>query len=139
LLRHLVLPALTLGIVGAASTARYQRAALLEALQFDFIRTARAKGLPARAVLFHHGVRNALLPIITLAGLSLPILLSGAVLIESVFTRPGLGTLSANAILTRDYPLVTGTAIIAALLVVGGNLLADLAYRVADPRTRASF
>jgi peptide/nickel transport system permease protein len=137
LLRHLVLPALTLGIVGAASTARYQRAALLEALRFDFIRTARSKGLPERSVLFRHGVRNALLPIITVAGVSLPILLSGAVLVESVFTRPGLGALSAGAILKRDYPVVTGTAIIAALLVIAGNLLADLAYRVADPRTRA--
>jgi len=137
LLRHLALPALTLGIVGAASTARYQRAALLEVLRFDFVRAARARGLAPRAVLWRHGVRNALLPIITLVGLSLPILLSGAVLIESVFTRPGMGALSAGAILSRDYPLVTGTAIVAALLVIAGNLLADLAYRVADPRTRA--
>lgn len=133
---HLALPAATLGLVGAAGTARYQRAALLEALHADYVRTARAKGLPARAVLLRHALRNALFPVITLAGLAFPFLLTGAVLVETVFGWPGMGKLTVDAILARDYPLVTACAIVAGAMVVLGNLLADVAYAVADPQVR---
>ncbi|MFQ6047708.1 MAG: ABC transporter permease [Gemmatimonadales bacterium] len=133
---HLVLPALTLGLVGAAGTARYQRAALLEVIGQDFVRTARAKGLAERVVLLRHALRNALLPTITLFGLSVPIILSGTVLVETVFAWPGLGKLAVDSIGRRDYAVVTGAAIIASAMVVLGNLLADLLYRLADPRTR---
>ena len=135
-LRHLVLPALTLGLVGAASTARYQRTALLGTLGQGYMRTAQAKGLTERTVLVGHALRNALLPTITLLGLSLPVLLSGAVLVETVFAWPGLGALSTEAIGQRDYPVVTAAAILSATMVVVGSGLADLLYRVADPRTR---
>lgn len=135
-LRHLALPALTLGVVGAAGTARFQRAALLEVLGQDFIRTARAKGLTERRVIAPHALRNALLPVITLAGLSLPFLLTGAVLIESVFSWPGMGRLATTAIFQRDYPVVTAAAMVAATMVVLGSLLADLLYAWADPRVR---
>jgi peptide/nickel transport system permease protein len=133
---HLLLPALTLGLVGAAGTARYQRAAVLEVVRQDFIRTARAKGLDETAVALRHALRNALLPTITLLGLSLPTLLSGAVLVETVFSWPGMGRLAVDALLRRDYPVVTGAAILVALAVVAGNLVADLLVRLADPRTR---
>lgn len=136
-LRHLALPALTLGLVGAASTARFQRAALLTALRQDFVRTARAKGLPGRAVLVRHALRNALLPTITLLGLSLPVLLSGTVLVESVFAWPGMGRLTAEAFYDRDYPVVTAAALLSSTMVVVGSAVADLLYRLADPRTRA--
>lgn len=133
-LRHLTLPAVTLGVLGAAATARYQRAALLEALGEDYVRTARAKGLAERRVLLHHAWRNALVPITALLGLALPFLLTGAVLVETVFAWPGLGRLAADAIALRDYPLVTGTAITASAMVVLGSVLADLLLRAADPR-----
>lgn len=135
-LRHLLLPAITLGLIGAATTARYQRAAMLEVIRQDFVRTARAKGLAERAVLFKHALRNALLPTITLFGLAFPLLLSGAVLVESVFSWPGLGKLAVDAIRGRDYEVVTGAAIVTACLVVLGSVLADLLYRLVDPRTR---
>ena len=134
---HLTLPALTLGCVGAATTARYQRAAVLEVLSQDYIRTARAKGLPERLVILRHALRNALLPTVTLFGLSLPFLLTGAVLVESVFAWPGMGKLAADAIFRRDYPVVLAAAVGASVLVVLGNLAADLLYAVADPRIRA--
>ena len=136
ILHHLTLPALTLGVVGAAGTARFQRAALLEVLSQDFVRTARAKGLRERSVLLVHALRNALLPFITLFGLALPFLLTGAVLIESVFTWPGMGRLAVEAVLARDYPLVTACAIITSAMVAAGSLLADALYAAADPRIR---
>lgn len=135
-LRHLALPALTLGIVGAAGTARFQRAALLDALGQDYVRTARAKGLPPSAVLMRHALRDALLPMITLLGLALPFLLTGAVLVESVFAWPGLGKLAADAIAARDYPLVLATTLLATVAVVLGSLVADLLVTLADPRVR---
>ncbi len=135
-LEHLVLPALTLGLVGAAVVARYQRAELLDVVHQDFMRTARAKGLSRTAVFVRHGLRNALLPIVTLFGLFFPLLLSGAVLVETVFAWPGMGKLAVDAINGRDYSVVTGIAIVAAAMVVLGNLVADLLYRVVDPRTR---
>jgi peptide/nickel transport system permease protein len=137
-LAHLVLPALTLGLVGAAVTARFQRAELLEVIGRDFVRTARAKGLAPRAVFLRHALRNALLPAVTLFGLSFPLLLSGAVLVETVFAWPGMGKLAVDAIHGRDYAVVTAVAIIAAVMVVVGNLIADLLYRVVDPRTRSA-
>jgi peptide/nickel transport system permease protein len=133
---HLTLPALTLGLVGAASTARYQRAAMLEVVRQDYVRTARAKGLRERRVLLVHALRNALLPIITLFGLAFPFLFTGAVLIETVFAWPGMGRLAVKAILQRDYPVVTGAALLTSAMVVLGNLIADTLYAVADPRIR---
>jgi peptide/nickel transport system permease protein len=133
---HLTLPALTLGCVGAAGTARYQRAAVLEVIGQDYVRTARAKGLRERRVVLVHALRNALLPLVTLFGLSFPFLLTGAVLVESVFAWPGLGRLSVEAIFRRDYPVVMAAAICASGLAVLGNLVADLLYAVADPRIR---
>lgn len=135
-LRHLALPALTLGIVGAGGTARFQRAALLEALSADYVRTARAKGLPERAVLIHHAWRDAVLPVIALLGLALPFLLTGAVLVETVFAWPGLGKLATDAIAARDYPLVLATTLLASVAVVLGSLVADLLTAIADPRVR---
>jgi len=102
----------------------------------DFVRTARAKGLPERRVLLVHALRNALLPLITLFGLTFPFLLTGAVLVETVFAWPGMGRLAVTAILQRDYPVVTAAALIASVMVVLGNLLADALYGVADPRIR---
>jgi peptide/nickel transport system permease protein len=133
-LRHLALPALTLGLVGAAGTARFQRAALLEALNQGFVKAARAKGLSESRVLLGHALRNALLPTITLMGLALPFLLTGSVVIETVFAWPGMGKLAADAVLSRDYPIVTATTLAATVLVVGGSLIADILYAAADPR-----
>jgi peptide/nickel transport system permease protein len=133
---HLALPALTLGLVGAAGTARFQRSAMLEVLSQDFVRTARAKGLSERRVVFGHVLRNALLSFITLFGLSLPFLLTGAVLVETVFAWPGMGRLAADAVFRRDYPVVLAVTIGASVMVVLGNLLADVLYHVADPRIR---
>ncbi len=137
-LRHLALPALTLGIVGAAGTARFQRAALLEALGQGSVRAARAKGLSDLRVLLAHALRNALLPTITLIGLALPFLLTGSVVVETVFAWPGMGKLAADAVLSRDYPVVMATTLAAATLVALGSLLADILYVVADPRVRGS-
>jgi len=134
--RHLVLPAVSLGVAAAAYTARHQRSAMLDVLQQDFIRAARARGLGERVLLLRHALRNALTPTLTLAGLALPVLLSGSVLVETVFGWPGMGRLAAEAIGRRDYPMVTAAAILAAVLVVLGNLLADLATRIVDPRLR---
>jgi peptide/nickel transport system permease protein len=135
-LRHLVLPATTLAIIGAAVVARYQRSALLSVLPSDFIRTARAKGVPERVVLRRHALRNALLPTITLLGLTLPTLLAGSVFVEKVFAWPGMGLLAVNAVATRDYAVVTAVVIVAGTAVALGTLLADLLYVAADPRVR---
>jgi peptide/nickel transport system permease protein len=133
---HLTLPAATLGLVGAAATARYQRNAMLEVIRQDYVRTARAKGLREGRVLLVHALRNALLPFITLFGLSFPFLLTGAVLVETVFAWPGMGRLAVTAILQRDYPIVSAAALVASVMVVLGNLLADVLYGVVDPRIR---
>jgi peptide/nickel transport system permease protein len=135
-LHHLILPAVTLGVVGAATTARYQRAAALEAGAHDYVRTARAKGLSDRTIMARHVLRNALLPTVTLFGLAFPFLLTGAVLIERVFSWPGMGRLAADAILQRDYPVVSGTMLVASVMVVLGSLIADVLTAVADPRVR---
>ena len=133
---HLTLPALTLGLVGAAGTARFQRAAMLEVIRQEYVRTARAKGLGERRVWLVHALRNALLPFITLVGLAFPFLLTGAVLVETVFAWPGMGLLAVRAILQRDYYVVTGAAIVTSTMVVLGNLIADTLYAAADPRIR---
>ena len=135
-LKHLALPALTLTILAAASVARYQRAALLDVLPADYIRTARLKGLTEREILRRHALRNALLPTISLVGLSFPALLTGAFFIEKVFAWPGMGLAVVGAIGTRDYPLVVGGVIIGSIMVTLGSLIADLLYVWADPRIR---
>jgi peptide/nickel transport system permease protein len=137
-LRHLVLPALTLSLVSIAATMRYQRGAMLEALRFPYIVTARAKGLSHRQVIWKHAWRNAVFPVITLFGLWLPILVAGSVFVESVFAWPGLGSLAAAAVGNRDYPLLMGASLLASGLVVLGSLLTDLAYALLDPRVRLS-
>ncbi|HEU4698814.1 MAG TPA: ABC transporter permease [Gemmatimonadales bacterium] len=134
--RHLVLPALTLVVVSLAAAMRYQRAALLEVLAQPFMQTARAKGLPARAVVWRHGWRNALFPVLTLFGLWLPLLASGSVFVEAVFAWPGLGSLAAEAVAGRDYPVIMGTSLLVTVLVVASALLVDLAYAWLDPRVR---
>ena len=135
-LRHLALPAITLTLLASAAVARYQRAALLDVLPADYIRTARLKGLTEREILRRHALRNALLPIISLIGLSFPALLTGAFFIEKIFAWPGMGYAVVNAIATRDYPLVVGGVIIGSIMVTLGSLLADLLYAWADPRLR---
>jgi len=135
-LRHLALPALTLTVLASATVARFQRAALLDVLPADYIRTARLKGLTERQILRRHALRNALLPIISLIGLSFPALLTGAFFIEKIFAWPGMGFAVVSAIGTRDYPLVVGGVIIGSIMVVLGSLLADLLYAWADPRLR---
>jgi peptide/nickel transport system permease protein len=134
--RHLILPALTLSVVSIAATMRYQRAAMLDVLRLPFMTTARSKGLSERVVIWHHGWRNALFPVITLFGLWLPILASGSVFVESVFAWPGLGSLAAAAVAGRDYPLLMGASVLVAALVVAGGLLTDVAYALLDPRVR---
>ena len=135
-LEHLLLPAIALGIGSAAGVARYMRGSMLEVIHQDFIRTARAKGLSERKVIFKHALRNALIPIITLLGLYLPFLLSGAVLVETIFAWPGMGRLIVDAIFQRDYPLVMATSFVIAAIVVVGNLVSDVLYAVVDPRIR---
>ncbi|MCH7714722.1 MAG: ABC transporter permease [Gemmatimonadetes bacterium] len=136
--RHLVLPALTLGLGGAAVVARFHRAAMAEAFAENFIRTARAKGLSEQTVVLKHALRNALLPAITMFGLSLPVLFSGSVLVEYVFAWHGMGLAAFEAVGRRDYNVVTAITMIGATLVVAGNMVADLLYRLADPRTAES-
>ena len=131
---HLVLPVFVLGIAQAAGTARYMRNRLLEVMNEEYILAARARGLHERTVIFKHALRNAMIPIITIFGMSLPFLLGGAALIEGVFGWPGLGLLGIEAVRGRDYPVILATTIIAAVLVVLGNLLADVLYAVVDPR-----
>ncbi len=135
-LRHLVLPCLVLTLVTVATWSRFMRASMLDVISQDYIRTARAKGVRQRAVLVRHALRNALLPMITIAGLQLPTLLGGALVAETVFTWPGMGRLFLDSIGYRDYPVVMGLLMISAVMVLMGNLLADMLYVVADPRIR---
>jgi len=134
--RHLVLPTLSLALVLTAGIARYMRGSVLEVVRQDFVRTAHAKGLPERVVVFKHTLRNALLPIITLLGLYLPFLFSGTVFIETIFAWPGMGRAIVNAIFLRDYPLVMAGTFFFATMVVVANLVADVLYAVVDPRIR---
>jgi peptide/nickel transport system permease protein len=136
LLRHLTLPALVMGLSTAGGTTRFVRANLLEVMGQDYIRAARAKGLSEPRVLWVHGLRNAAVPLIQLFAISLPALLSGSLITEVVFSWPGLGQLTFNAILARDYPLILGATALSAALVVLGNLLADVLHALVDPRAR---
>jgi len=135
-LAHLVLPAITLGINATALLARMTRGTLLEVLSQDYIRTARAKGLAERVVIFKHALRNALIPVITVVGLEFGTLLSGAVITETIFAWPGLGQLLVGSILARDYPVVQGAVLLVATSFVLINLLVDLLYAAIDPRVR---
>ena len=134
--RHLVLPVVTLAVLTAAGVARYQRSALLAVLPSDWMRTALAKGLSWRAAVARHAFRNALLPVITLFGLSVPAYATGAIFVEKVFSWPGMGLVVVNAIAARDYPLVTAGVMLMSVLVAACALLADLAVAAADPRIR---
>jgi peptide/nickel transport system permease protein len=135
-LMHLVLPTLTLTLALAAGVARYTRGQMLEVVRQDYIRTARAKGLPERTVILKHALRNSLIPVITLLGLYLPLLFSGTVFIETIFAWPGMGRVIFDAIFQRDYPLVMATSFIFATMTVLGNLMADVLYAFVDPRIR---
>lgn len=135
---HLVLPALALGVTLAAGLARYTRTAVSDIMGQDFIRTARAKGLREQIVVVRHALRNALVPVITIAALQVGRLLAGAIVIEQVFTRPGLGRLLIGAILERDYMIVQSSLVIFVTIFVFVNLLADMLYAVMDPRVRVS-
>ncbi|MAT19781.1 MAG: ABC transporter permease [Acidimicrobiaceae bacterium] len=133
---HLVLPALTLGLIYLAQYSRLSRASMLEVLQSDYVRTARAKGLAERKVVYKHALRNAVIPVITIAGLQFGALLSGALLVETVFNWPGLGRLAADSVFQRDAPVLLGVLICSAALVVVINILTDVVYRMIDPRIR---
>ena len=135
-LHHLIAPSIVLALVEVAVWSRYMRASMLDVINQDYIRTARAKGLPERVVLLHHAFRNALIPMITLAGMQLPTLLGGALVTETIFTWPGMGRLFLDSLGYRDYPVVMGILMFSALLVLVGNLLADLLCAMADPRIR---
>ncbi len=136
IIRHMILPVTTMTLLSLTGLTRYQRAAMLEVLNQDFIRTARAKGLSERIVIFKHALRNALIPIVTILGLSLPDLFGGAFIIETIFAWPGMGRLGVMAIFQRNYPLIMGIVMLSAVLIVLGNLLADIAYAWVDPRIR---
>jgi peptide/nickel transport system permease protein len=133
-LRHAVLPVLTLGLIQMASFMRFTRSSLLEVLQQDYVRTARAKGLPDGRVIWRHALRNALIPVVTVVGLSLPVLVGGAVLTETVFAWPGIGRLAVGAVFERDYPVIMGVNLMIAAVVIVANLLTDIAYCFIDPR-----
>lgn len=133
---HLVLPATTLIVVSVAGWSRYMRSSMLEVLRQDYIRTARAKGLASSRVLYKHALRNALIPIVTLFGLSIPILLAGAAVTETVFSWPGLGYLGVQAVITRDYPTVLAFVMVGGIMVILGNLIADILYAAVDPRIK---
>jgi glutathione transport system permease protein len=135
-LLHLVLPALTLGGVQVPALARLTRSSLLEALNQDYVRTARAKGLAERLVVAKHALKNAMLPVVTVIGLQFAGLLGGAVVTETIFSWPGLGRLAVTAILTRDFPIVQGTILVSAITFVTINLLTDFLYAVLDPRIK---
>ena len=134
--RSLVLPSVTLGLVSAGVISRLTRSSLVEVLVEDYMRTARSKGLPARLVYLRHALRNALLPVLTIVGLQFGAMLSGTVVTETVFSRPGLGRLVVSAILWQDYPLVQGIVLFMATIYVVVNLLVDISYAWLDPRIR---
>lgn len=131
---HLALPVAIMGLAGAAGTARYMRSRLLEVLNEDYIMAARARGFRERTVIVKHALRNALIPIVTIYGMSLPFLLGGAAIIETIFAWPGMGRMTVSAVGGRDYPIIMATVTIAAILTVLGNLLADITYAAVDPR-----
>jgi peptide/nickel transport system permease protein len=136
LLKHLIMPVIISSLGGLAGLSRYLRSNMLEIIRQDFLTTARAKGLSERVVICKHALRNALIPVITILGLSVPGLVGGSVIMESIFAIPGLGQLFYVGVMGRDYPLVMGGLVLGAVLTLLGNLLADLGYALADPRVR---
>ena len=136
--RHLILPVFISAFGGLAGFSRYMRSNMLEVIRQDYILTARAKGLGEGAVIYRHALRNALLPVITILGLSVPGLIGGSVIFETIFAIPGMGKLFYDGVMMRDYPLIMGVLVIGAVLTLVGNLLADLGYALADPRIRNS-
>ena len=136
--QHLILPTITIGTAGAAGITRITRSAMLEVLESDFVRTARAKGLAERQVILRHALRNALLPVTTIFGLQIGRLIAGSVIVETVFAWPGIGRLIVGAIQTSDYPVIQVGIIIISTTIVLGNLAVDLSYRFVDPRIKAS-
>ncbi|MFZ5814662.1 MAG: ABC transporter permease [Bacillota bacterium] len=138
LIRHMVLPAIVLGAGTMGQVTRFTRSSMLEVIRQDYIRTARAKGVSNALVVYKHGLRNALIPVITLLGLQIPNLLGGAIITEQVFSWPGMGRLTIEAISSRDYPVLMGLNLMAAILVVIGGLLSDALYALTDPRIRYS-
>lgn len=135
-LYHLALPALSLGLIEAGIVMRMTRSSMLEELNKDYVRTARAKGVPKNIVLVKHVLRNTLIPVITVIGLNITTLISGAVLTETVFSRPGLGSLVVGAIINRDYPILQGCLVLFSMMVIFVNLLVDLSYSLLNPRVR---
>ena len=137
-MKHLVLPASTLGFFYMAQYARISRATMLEVLGSDYVRTARAKGLSERVVIWKHALRNAVIPVVTIAGFQIAAILSGGILVETVFEWPGMGRLAFEAVLRRDTPVLMGMLVVSTLIVIGANILTDIMYRVIDPRIRIS-
>ena len=133
---HLILPVLTLGLTTAPVYGRFVRSSMVEVLNSDFIVSARARGLSERKVVFNYGLRNALLPLISILGTSFPALFSGAVIVEVIYSLPGMGRVMVDAALGRDYPVIMAASVVAFIAVIIGNLLADIGYAVADPRVR---
>ena len=136
LLHHLILPVFVSAFGGLAGFSRYMRSNMLEVIRQDYILTARAKGLPEKTVILRHALRNALLPVVTILGLSVPGLIGGSVIFETIFAIPGMGKLFYDGVMMRDYPLIMGILVIGAILTLVGNLLADIGYAVVDPRIR---
>lgn len=136
LFKHLLMPVLLSAFGGLAGLSRYMRSNMLEVIRQDYITTARAKGLPERVVIYKHALRNALMPVITILGLSVPGLIGGSVIFESIFSIYGMGRLFYASVLSRDYPVVMGILVIGAILTLLGNLLADISYALTDPRIR---
>ncbi|MCY8183889.1 ABC transporter permease, partial [Bacillus inaquosorum] len=133
-IHHLILPAFVLATADMAGITRYTRSSMLDVLKQDYIRTARAKGFKENKVIFKHGLRNGLLPVITIFGLMIPSFIGGAVVVEQIFTWPGLGKLFIDSAFSRDYPVIMAMTVISAVLVVLGNLIADILYALVDPR-----
>lgn len=134
--RHLALPVITLGLVSAATFGRYLRTSMIDAMNSGYVLAARARGISEWKILVNYGLRNALIPLITLVGMTIPALFSGAVIIEVVFSLPGMGRIMVEAVLARDYPVILAASTMAFVAVIIGNLLADIGYAIADPRVR---
>ena len=134
--RHLTLPVIVLGLSSTATFMRYTRSSMLEVIRQDYIRTARAKGLKEKVVIYRHALKNAMIPIVTLMGFQLPILFSGAIITEAIFSWPGLGSLQLSSVYNRDYPMLMGINMMLAFLVILGNFLADMVYAYIDPRIK---
>lgn len=135
-IKHLILPISVLTFYQIAPVVRYARSSMLEVIREDYVRTARSKGISERDVIYKHALRNALIPIVTLFGLSIPFIFNGAFITETIFAWPGMGRLAVGAVFQRDYPILMGTTLVTAILVLLGNLIADILYAVVDPRIR---